>query len=969
MNHLRLATISLLSIACQISLIAQQERIVNWDFEVGLEGVNTFLPSAAWNSYSFEKTKWAIDASASNGLVLQCQKNKPFVGKDNLGIGQYSGRAQSIMPCPEPGVQYTFSARARMKKSLNGNDPGEVVLIFYDSNQNEIDSKILTFTEKIFEQKSITFLVPSNTVWATVWVRNKGEIYFNTDWVSLKAHVDDTPVAVSSFTASEIGTTRIKLNWSEIPNASGYRIERKKSSDGYPQWKPIFITHDPGNITSFLDTRDSGLKALEPGQTYNYRIFALGDYGNSPEKTLDVTTATLTNSPGNTTYYINSNIGDDSNVGTSKEEPWKSFLNLDNLQLNEGDKVLLRAGNTWTEPLHIHGSGSANKIININRYGIGDDPKIILDGKSHAAIQLLDVSNCRIRNLELSNFHPFFREMKKFGIRAGTWENTTISNLEFNNIFINKIRGSAVRGGNLGSISGGELCAGIRVATDIRGRNNDGKSINDITIINNNLSEIENHAIHLIDVSSLTVSGNIIYRPGYISLLVNNINNGIIKNNYFIETGYTMSMADNAALDIYMSSNTTIEDNVIYKVYNDKSGQSINLDSCQFFKVQYNFFKESASGCFVSNRSSDNIFRYNVSEGFNDDWFRNLGSSNTQIYNNTIYAYDSNHSATGYFINNTESVISGTPALNTSVWNNIFIREIGSEAETADLIYESETSSGSVFSNNVFFGNFTDQAEEDSNPFFDDPELVDPGSGLVNIINYTFDNTGYQLQNTSPYIQSGLVISNNGGYDFWDNSVSPTEAPSIGAYQSAAVLPIELMDFYAFKKNEQVELEWQTAWEQNNLGFEVQHSKDGKSWDVISFEEGKGNSDQLNHYQYTHRSPNVGDNYYRLKQIDFDDHGTDDGNYSSMEYVYFEDESSLGIDVFPNPSSGFIHIRNSNNGLFNWILLDSSGREIIQQKQLTKEQQIDLSMLPKGLYVLHMETDTQSSNIKITLVD
>ena len=969
MKNLELIKIVILIFVLQINLFGQQERIVNWDFSSGVTGAISYRAGSAWNEFDFERNERSPDPSADNNFALHCRDNKEYVGKDNLGVGQYHGRAQSIIPCPEPGTSYTLSARGRIAQALNGEEPGEVALLFYDSNQNEIGSQILKYSNQTYQIKNKTFTIPANTVWATVWIRKKETVDFYMDWVSLKATVDDTPNAVTSFTASEVGATRVLLNWSPVPNATGYRIDRKKSTEGAGQWKTIFITHDLGVSTTFLDTRDSGFKALEPGFTYNYRIYALGDYGNAPKKNLNVTTASLTNSPGNTTYYVNAITGDDAADGKSKATAWRSFINIDKLRLAAGDKILLRRGHTWTEPLHIHGSGSAANNIIINAYQSGNDPKIVIDGSAHAAIQMIDVSHCTVKNVELSNYHPFFREMMKFGIRAGTWKTTTVSDLKFENIFINKIRGSAVRGGNLGSISGGELCAGIRVATDIRGISNVGNSIYDVSITNNNLLEVEHHAINLLDVYGVTISNNVIKRPGYISLLVRNINDGIIDNNYFIESGYYMTMADNAALDIYYSNDIIVEHNVVYKVYNDRSGQAINLDGCENFIVQYNLLKESASGCFVINTATNNIFRYNITEGFNDEWFRNLGGYNTQIYNNTIYAYNTNHAAQGFFIKNAESIETNDPSTNTIVKNNIFIRENSTEAENADLIYELSSTNGSVFSNNIYHGNFTDPVIEDQNPYFDDPELENPGNISFDINTLAYNTTGYQMKNSSAYLESGLVILNNGEFDFWGNELSPTEAPSIGAYQSAVALPIELIDFNAYKNSEHVEIEWQTAWEQNNLGFEVQHSTDGKSWSTISFEEGKGDSEQLNHYRYTHHNPNVGDNYYRLKQIDFDDHGTDDGNYSSMEHVYFEDESSLGIDVFPNPSSGIIHIRNSNNGLFNWTLLDPSGREIIQQTQLTKEQEIDLSMLPKGMYILHMETDTQSSNIRIALVD
>lgn len=966
MKHLRLTQIISCFFIFQITLIAQQERIVNWDFSSGVSGALSFRAGSAWNEFDFERNECSADSKAINDRSLHCRDNKVYVGKDNLGIGQYHGRAQSIIPCPEPGVQYTLKARARMGEALNGEQPGEVALLFYNNSEAITESIILTFSNQTYQEKSITFTVPTEAVWATVWVRKTAQADFYTDWVSLKASIDDTPSAVSNFVASDIGATRVLLEWDPVATASGYKIERKKSTEAAGQWKTIFITHNQGNTTSFLDTRDSGFRTLEPGKTYNYKIYALGDYGQSSKTNLNVSLKTLQASPGNQTYYINANTGNDDAAGTAKTTAWKTFKNVDELELAAGDKILLRNGQSWTEPLHIHGSGAAGNMIVIGSYGTGNQrPKINVEGRSHAAVQMIDVSYCKVKNLEILNYHPFFREMFKFGIRAGTWQSSSVTDLEFDNLFIHKIRGSAVRGGNLGSISGGELCAGIRVSTDIRGEDPAGKSIHNVSITNNTLLEVEHHAIQLLDIYGITIRNNKIKRPGYISLLTRNINNGSIDNNYFLESGYYMTMADNAALDLYYSNNMIVENNVIYKVFNDRSGQAINLDGCTNFIVQNNFLKDSDSGCFVINTATNNIFRYNITEGFNDEWFRNLGGTGTQIYNNTIYAHSSNHAATGFFVKNVESIEVQVPSTNTAVFNNIFIREQSSIPETADLIFELPSTTGSNFSNNVYFGNFTDEVVEDENPSFEDPELENIGSGQVDVINFTNDPSGYKMMLSSPYLESGLFIPNNGGLDYWGNAL-PAGAPSIGANQKGVSLPIELLDFIAYRKDDVVELEWSTAWEHNNYGFEIQHSLNGTDWQILSFIESKGNSKNTINYGLTHGLPANGNNFYRLKQVDFDDAH---GSFSPIRQVNFEADSQAEYEIYPNPTKGILNINSLNNNALSWTLFDPSGRMIASQENRILSEQIDLNMFAEGIYFLTINTQSNSTAKRIILID
>lgn len=70
-----------------------------------------------------------------------------------------------------------------------------------------------------------------------------------------------------------------------------------------------------------------------------------------------------------TTYYISNSEGDDLNVGTKQESPWKSFANVNNMVLQPGDSVLLKRGDTWNERLEIMGTGHEDEIIKVSSYG------------------------------------------------------------------------------------------------------------------------------------------------------------------------------------------------------------------------------------------------------------------------------------------------------------------------------------------------------------------------------------------------------------------------------------------------------------------------------------------------------------------------------------------------------------------------------------------------------------------------
>jgi hypothetical protein len=86
-----------------------------------------------------------------------------------------------------------------------------------------------------------------------------------------------------------------------------------------------------------------------------------------------------------------------------------------------------------------------------------------------------------------------------------------------------------------------------------------------------------------------------------------------------------------------------------------------------------------------------------------------------------------------------------------------------------------------------------------------------------------------------------------------------------------SVLPVELTSFTAALINGAVELNWHTATEVNNYGFEVQRSEtQNYNWTKIGFVNGSGNSNSPKEYSFTDKTISYGSYAYRLKQLDND---------------------------------------------------------------------------------------------------
>jgi carboxypeptidase T len=115
-------------------------------------------------------------------------------------------------------------------------------------------------------------------------------------------------------------------------------------------------------------------------------------------------------------------------------------------------------------------------------------------------------------------------------------------------------------------------------------------------------------------------------------------------------------------------------------------------------------------------------------------------------------------------------------------------------------------------------------------------------------------------------------------------------------------LPVELTSFTAKAESNNVTLKWKTATELNDLGFEVQRSKELNSfiggWQTIGFVRGRGTSITSSGYSFTDRNPLPGKQYYRIKQVDANGTFT---IYGPVEADNFANISFSLEQNYPNP--------------------------------------------------------------------
>jgi hypothetical protein len=171
-------------------------------------------------------------------------------------------------------------------------------------------------------------------------------------------------------------------------------------------------------------------------------------------------------------------------------------------------------------------------------------------------------------------------------------------------------------------------------------------------------------------------------------------------------------------------------------------------------------------------------------------------------------------------------------------------------------------------------------------------------------------------------------------------------------------IPVELVSFNAVAYNGVVELNWMTATETNNQGFEVQRSSDGE-FITLDFVNGHGTTTEVQSYSYIDRNVNAGVYSYRLKQVDFD--GTFE--YSNVIEVDVQAPAVFALEQnYPNPfnPSTMITFRLAVDSKVSLKIFNILGQEVadIVNANLTAgshQVNFDASALNTGVYMYRIE--------------
>jgi len=187
-------------------------------------------------------------------------------------------------------------------------------------------------------------------------------------------------------------------------------------------------------------------------------------------------------------------------------------------------------------------------------------------------------------------------------------------------------------------------------------------------------------------------------------------------------------------------------------------------------------------------------------------------------------------------------------------------------------------------------------------------------------------------------------------------------------------VPVELVSFTGETFGSEVQLDWTTVTETNNLGFEVQRSVGENEFKTIAFIEGNGTTTESHSYTYSDQHSPVQNSTmrYRLKQVDFN------GSFQFSNIINVE------VDIlnefvlkqnYPNPfnPSTKIEYYIPNDGQVKLVVYDLMGEEVATLENTFKvagtyEYNFNASEMPSGAYFYSLITGGNISTMKMMLV-
>ena len=176
-----------------------------------------------------------------------------------------------------------------------------------------------------------------------------------------------------------------------------------------------------------------------------------------------------------------------------------------------------------------------------------------------------------------------------------------------------------------------------------------------------------------------------------------------------------------------------------------------------------------------------------------------------------------------------------------------------------------------------------------------------------------------------------------------------------GIGMTSTPLPVTLLSFVASRVSKRfVDLDWQTATEDNDKGFGVERRLDDETvFSDIGFVPSMapgGTSAVPLAYSYTDTNSYNGISYYRLKQEDLDDRFV----YTVIKAVSGSGNGGVVVSLYPNPGHGQFTLRVDGTGQAYSVSITDVPGHTIRRIEAVGNSNVSVSGLPPGFYFVQL---------------
>lgn len=484
------------------------------------------------------------------------------------------------------------------------------------------------------------------------------------------------------------------------------------------------------------------------------------------------------------TFYVSPN-GDDSAEGTSAKTAWQTLDKVSGTTFQPGDVILLEGGKTLSGKLDLKGSGTKEKPITLSSYGTGRSVVKTGDAEGYA-ITLNNVGGWVIDNIEITSGAAPQVGVCRGGILVTVDDTTTtLDGITIRNCFIHDI---------WGQMGGTKMRSSAIFISGRRGMFKNSSlpyMMSDVLIEDNRIERVDKTGIVVGGIrEGLVVRGNYMDDVGGDGIIVSEAYKGLVEYNEIhrscLRSGYLDLPGDDgwwphtAACWLDHCEETIMQFNQVYNTGREPKngdGEAYDFDFyCKNCVLQYNYSKENNGFLLLMYNINGNIARYNISENDKTHLVQIQGGmeEGSLLYNNVFYVDHGTLDIDFFLGNATDKVIRTPEQLGARFVNNVFYatgqgrfrcvysKRLDETNFSFDETSRADYPAGTMFENNCYFGPWKNGIPDDPSAIQADPMFIVPGSGAL----------GYALMEGSPLIDAGIDVADNGGRDYFGNSLA-----------------------------------------------------------------------------------------------------------------------------------------------------------------------------------------------------